>query len=55
MDRDDNYFTFTPSVDFKVKDILSIGVWYQNRNRLSNMESKNYLSNKTGVRVAVFF
>ena len=55
LDRVDDYFTFTPSIDYKFQDLFSLGVWYQFKDKISNAENNNYITNRTGIKAAFFF
>lgn len=55
LDRVDDYFTFTPSIDYKFQDLFSLGVWYQFKDKISNIENNNYITNRTGIKAAFFF
>ena len=53
--RSDGLYTIRPEVDYQFKDWLSAGVWYQFRNRDSNVNGADYNSNKAGVFVKALF
>lgn len=53
--RNDGLYTIRPQVDYQFKDWLSAGVWYQFRNRDSNVNGADYDSNKAGVFVKALF
>ena len=53
--RSDGLYTIRPEVDYQFKDWLSAGVWYQFRNRDSNVNGDDYNSNKAGVFVKALF
>ena len=53
--RDDNLYIVRPELDYKFKEWLTAGVWYQFRTRHSNTDWADYDSNKAGVFVRATF
>ncbi|MCR4662403.1 MAG: outer membrane beta-barrel protein [Endomicrobiaceae bacterium] len=57
INRTDNLLKVRPSIDYKFKDNLLAGVWYQLRNKTSNYDSDNveYMDNKVGAQIKFCF
>ena len=53
--RADDVFLVRPGVDYKFKDWLTAGVWYQFRARHSNLNAAEYENNRAGVFVRALF
>ncbi|WP_424244593.1 hypothetical protein Dip510_001849 [Elusimicrobium posterum] len=53
--RNDDFYKVRPSVDYSFNNWLSAGVWYQYRNRTSNVSNTEYANNKAGAFVKAIF
>ena len=53
--RADDVFLVRPGVDYKFKDWLTAGVWYQFRARHSTLNNAEYENNRAGVFVRALF
>jgi len=55
IERNDDLFKVIPCVEYNFTDKFSAGVWYQFRDRQSNVDNEDYTSNKAGASIKLQF
>lgn len=53
--RDDDFIRIRPALDYKFLDWLTAGVWYQYKDRSSNISGIDYDNNRAGAYVKAIF
>ena len=54
-DRSDNLLNIKPSIEYKFREYLFGSIWYQFKDKLSNVDSVEYVANKVGAQVKFVF
>lgn len=55
VNRVDNLINIRPSIEYKFKEYLFGSIWYQFKDKLSNVDSVEYLSNRVGIQAKFVF
>lgn len=55
VERNDDLFKAVPCIEYNFTDYFSAGVWYQFRDRQSNVNTEDYTSNKAGASIKIQF
>ncbi|MDD2524059.1 MAG: outer membrane beta-barrel protein [Endomicrobiaceae bacterium] len=55
VDRNDDLYRVIPSVEYNFTETLSAGVWYQFKDRQSNVDGEEYNNNKVGANIKLHF
>lgn len=55
VNRYDDLIKVKPSIEYKFKDYLFAGLWYQFRNRTSNCSVAEYVNNRAGIQLKLCF
>ena len=55
LNRTDDLIKVKPSIEYKFKDYLFAGVWYQFKNKASNYDVVEYSDNKVGIQMKLCF
>lgn len=53
--RNDDLLNIKPSIEYRFKEYLFGSIWYQFKDKLSNVDSVEYVANKVGVQVKFVF
>ncbi len=53
--RSDDLLNIKPSIEYKFREYLFGSVWYQFKDKLSNVDTVEYVANKVGVQVKFVF